>query len=141
MLWILTEGETARLVINLIGNYFVIRADLIGCFSGLYSIGLPAIIAFTASSIALNGTMNHSLGWRPSAVTCSLTPSNSLCINASNVEGVHIISSKAVGLMYDRQFDDTIVSSNFVSVDFRKMRTDSFQEIRTTRFRKIRVVR
>ena len=108
---------------------------------GLYSIGLPAIIAFTASSIALNGTMNHSLGWRPSTVTCSLTPSNSLCINASNVEGVHIISSKAVGLMYDRQFDDTIVSSNFVSVDFRKMRTDSFQKIRTTRFRKIRVVR
>lgn len=88
-----------------------------------------------------DGTMNHSLGWRPSTVTCSLTPSNSLCINASNVEGVHIISSKAVGLMYDRQSDDTIVSSNFVSVDFRKMRTDSFQKIRTTRFRKIRVVR
>ena len=34
-----------------------------------------------------------------------------------------------------------IVSSNFVSADFRKMRTDSFQKSRTTRFRKIRVVR
>ena len=33
------------------------------------------------------------------------------------------------------------VSSNFVSADFRKMRTDSFQKSRTTRFRKIRVVR
>lgn len=31
---------------------------------------------------------------------------NSLWINASNVEGVHIISSKAVGLMYDRQFSE-----------------------------------
>ena len=35
----------------------------------------------------------------------------------------------------------TGVSSNFVSADFRKMRTDSFQKSRTTRFRKIRVVR
>ena len=35
----------------------------------------------------------------------------------------------------------TAVSSNFVSADFRKMRTDSFQKSRTTRFRKIRVVR
>ena len=35
----------------------------------------------------------------------------------------------------------TPVSSNFVSADFRKMRTDSFQKSRTTRFRKIRVVR
>ena len=34
-----------------------------------------------------------------------------------------------------------VVSSNFVSADFRKMRTDSFQKSRTTRFRKIRVVR
>ena len=33
------------------------------------------------------------------------------------------------------------VSSNFVSADFRKMRTDSFQKSGTTRFRKIRVVR
>ena len=33
------------------------------------------------------------------------------------------------------------VSSNFVSADFRKMRTDSFQKSRTTRFRKTRVVR
>ena len=33
------------------------------------------------------------------------------------------------------------VSSNFISADFRKMRTDSFQKSRTTRFRKIGVVR
>ena len=33
------------------------------------------------------------------------------------------------------------INSNFVSADFRKMRTDSFQKSRTTRFRKIRVVR
>ena len=38
-------------------------------------------------------------------------------------------------------FPKTPVSSNFVSADFRKMRTDSFQKSRTTRFRKIRVVR
>ena len=37
--------------------------------------------------------------------------------------------------------DNGIVSSNFASADFRKMRTDSFQKSRTTRFRKIRVVR
>ena len=37
--------------------------------------------------------------------------------------------------------DPWSVSSNFVSADFRKMRTDSFQKSRTTRFRKIRVVR
>ena len=36
---------------------------------------------------------------------------------------------------------NNIVSSNFASADFRKMRTDSFQKSRTTRFRKIRVVR
>ena len=35
----------------------------------------------------------------------------------------------------------TSASSNFVSADFRKMRTDSFQKSRTTRFRNIRVVR
>ena len=40
-----------------------------------------------------------------------------------------------------RIFLDDVVSSNFVSADFRKMRTDSFQKSRTTRFRKIRVVR
>lgn len=40
-----------------------------------------------------------------------------------------------------RTFTDMGVSSNFVSADFRKMRTDSFQKSRTTRFRKIRVVR
>jgi len=33
------------------------------------------------------------------------------------------------------------VSSNFVSADFRKKRTDSFQKSRSTRFQKIRAVR
>ena len=41
----------------------------------------------------------------------------------------------------DNKTGTSIVSSNFVSADFRKMRTDSFQKSRTTRFRKIRVVR
>ena len=41
----------------------------------------------------------------------------------------------------DPNYMDWSVSSNFVSADFRKMRTDSFQDGRTTRCRKIRVVR
>ena len=68
-----------------------------------------------------------------------------LSFNAFN-EGTRLIHclkmhKRLLGVEAKKVGGDTGVSSNFVSADFRKMRTDSFQKSRTTRFRKIRVVR
>ena len=59
--------------------------------------------------------------------------------HGSAICGVVIVAVAIVVQAYLQWAYD--VSSNFVSADSRKMRTDSFQKSRTTRFRKIRVVR
>ena len=68
------------------------------------------------------------IGYGPEEIANSAT--------ASAGDGAAAAVSKA-----QRDWQIRTVSSNFVSADFRKMRTDSFQKSRTTRFRKIRVVR
>ena len=55
--------------------------------------------------------------------------------------GFHLADGHIARTGIEDHAERQTVSSNFVSADFRKMRTDSFQKSRTTRFRKIRVVR
>ena len=150
--WIDSEGNSVRLVENTYESHVIDNqmrlVNLVNCLTRQdFSIIYPKLVSTTETDHEMSIITEFSydeLGRKVREMVSDIQTGD-LVTNECEYDMVYKTS---VSSQSERRFHNgsvvrrsVSVSSNFVSADFRKMRTDSFQKSRTTRFRKIRVVR